>query len=153
MEAIGDLISILTVLILLVIGFVAGKIAERRHYASIRDREKFYLNVPAVTFRTLNDPRQVREARLVVGSVVISVDYYKRFLMGFRKIFGGEVRSYSPLIDRGRREAILRMKESSPGADLFLNCRLDTSSINSGRRDAVTCVEIIATGTAVTFEK
>ena len=88
-----------------------------------------------------------------MGVVVVSIDYYKRFLMGFRKIFGGELRSYSPLIDRGRRESLLRMKESCPDADLFLNCRLETSTISSGKGKAVGCVEVVAYSTAIKFRK
>ena len=99
----------------------------------------------------LSDPRPVAEVALATGSVVISVDYYKRFLMVFRNIFGGEIRSYASLIDRGRREALLRMKESSPSADMFLNCRIETSTISNGNGKATGTVEILAYGTAVIF--
>jgi uncharacterized protein YbjQ (UPF0145 family) len=136
---------------LLALGFVAGRYAETKHYASIYAREEQYLHVPAVSFRTLNDPRPVASATLATGSVVVSVDHYKRILMVFRQIFGGEVRSYSSLIDRGRREAVLRMRESCPSADIFLNCRLETSTISNGTGKAVGTVEILAYGTAITF--
>ena len=82
---------------------------------------------------------------------MVSVDYYKRVLMLFRKIFGGEIRSYASLIGRGRREAVLRMKESCPAADMFLNCRIETSTISNGRSKATGTVEILAYATAVTF--
>ncbi len=136
---------------LLVIGYVAGRVAESRHYQSIRAREQKLLDVPAVSWKTLNDPRPIAEAVLTTGSVVVSVDYYKRVLMLFRKIFGGEIRSYASLIDRGRREAVLRMKESCPAADLFLNCRIETSTISNGQSKATGTVEILAYATAVTF--
>ena len=83
--------------------------------------------------------------------MVISVDYFKRFLMNFRRIFGGEIKSYSPLLDRGRREALLRMKESHPHADLYLNCRLETSAISNGKGKTTGCVEILAYCTAIKF--
>lgn len=138
-------------LFLLGLGYFAGKWAETRHYRSIHAREAGFLTTPAVTTKTLGDPRPVRQTQLAVGSVVISVDHFKRFLMGFRRIFGGEVRSYSSLIDRGRREAILRMKEAAPGADLFLNCRLETSTISNGQGNATGCFEVVAYGTAIQF--
>jgi len=153
MEGFIVLSGLFCVLFLLVLGFVAGKLAERNHYRSIREREGRTLNVPAVSFKTLDDPRFVREASLAVGSVVVSADYYKRLLMAFRKIFGGEVLSYSSVIDRGRREAVLRMKESCPDADLFLNCRLATASISNSRGKSTGCVEIIAYATAIKFER
>jgi uncharacterized protein YbjQ (UPF0145 family) len=71
--------------------------------------------------------------------------------MAFRRIFGGESYAYATVIDRGRREAILRMKESTPGAHLFLNARLETSTISNGRGKAVGTAEVIAYATAVTF--
>ena len=140
-------------LLLLVLGFVVGKVTEHRHYRSIRARERRFLSVPVISTKTLDDPRPVAEARLVLGSVVVSVDYYKRFLSTFRNLFGGELRSYASLIDRGRREALLRMRESQPTADLFLNCRLETASISKGQGKATGTVEVIAYATAITFEK
>ena len=136
---------------LLVLGFVVGKVVESRHYRNIREREQKVLGVPAVSCKTLSDPRPIAEVALTTGSVVVSVDHYKRFLMVFRKIFGGEVRSYASLIDRGRREALLRMKESYPSADLFLNCRIETSTISNGKGKATGTVEVLAYGTAVKF--
>ena len=136
---------------LLALGFVVGKVAESRHYRNIREREQKLLGIPAVSWKTLSDPRPIAEAVLTTGSVVVSVDYYKRLLMVLRKIFGGEIRSYALLIDRGRREAVLRMKESCPSADLFLNCRIETSTISNGRGAAIGTVELLAYGTAVTF--
>jgi uncharacterized protein YbjQ (UPF0145 family) len=73
--------------------------------------------------------------------------------MGFRRIFGGEVRSYASLIDRGRREAILRMKEQYPDADLYINTRVETSTITNGKGKTIGCVEVIAYSTAVTLNK
>ncbi len=140
-------------IVLLTLGFLAGKWAESRHYRSIRARERKYIHIPVVTTKTLEDKRSIKEAKLVVGSVVISVDYYKRFLAFLRSIFGGEILSYSPLIDRGRREALLRMRESCPDADCFLNCRLETVSISKGRGKATGTVEVMAYSTAITFQK
>ncbi len=153
METFLDLLNIFIPLLLIALGFFAGRLAESAHYRSIKNREAKFLSIPALTVKTLDDPRPVQKAELVVGSVVVSVDYFKRVLMMFRRIFGGEVRSYSPLIDRGRREALLRMKEMTPDADLFLNCRLETSTISSGQGKATGSVEIVAYGTAIAFQK
>jgi uncharacterized protein YbjQ (UPF0145 family) len=136
---------------LILLGFFVGKYLEASHYASIKAREAATVHVPVVTLEKLPEDRPVATASLVVGSVVVSVDYYKKFLAGFRMFFGGELRSYSSLIDRGRREAILRMKESAPDAHLFLNCRLETASISKGEKNSIGTVEVIAYGTAVVF--
>lgn len=144
--------EVIIVLVLIPLGLVLGHYLERKHYKSIARREREYLKSPAVTFRTLPDKRPIAAARLAIGSVVISVDYFKRFLAGVRLFYGGELRSYSPLFDRGKREALLRMKESCPEASLFLNTRLETSSIFKGSRgQSIGSVEIVAYSTAITY--
>jgi uncharacterized protein YbjQ (UPF0145 family) len=136
--------------ILMPVGFFGGGATERRHFRSIAEREKKFLHLPAVTMRHVVDETTVTRANLVVGSAVISVDYYKRFLAGLRNLVGGEVRSYSPLMDRARREAILRMKEQAPDADIILNLRVETSNIGSQSKESqIACVEVLASGTAV----
>ena len=148
-----QLINIAIPVFLLGLGYFIGRMMESSHYRSIREREAKWVDVPAVSYRTLDDPRPVESAELVFGSVVVSIDYYKRFLAGLRNIFGGEVGAFSSLIDRARREALLRMKESCPDADLFMNCRLETSSISKGEQKATGTVEMLAYATAVKFKK
>jgi uncharacterized protein YbjQ (UPF0145 family) len=88
---------------------------------------------------------------MVYGHVVISIDYFKRFLAGLRNIFGGEVSSYETILDRARREAILRMKEAAKEADIIINLRIETSTIAKSSKNQVGCSEVLAYGTAITF--
>jgi uncharacterized protein YbjQ (UPF0145 family) len=53
------------------------------------------------------------EGILVSGHVVIAQDYFKSFLASLVNITGGRVTSYESLLDRGRREALCRMRESA----------------------------------------
>lgn len=135
---------------LLLLGYFAGRSAENRHYRSIIEREKQLVNLP-----TTNNKRPIMpvsdgaQSRMVVGSVVISIDYFKRFLASLRAIFGGNVRAYETLVDRARREAILRMKESCSDADEICNLRIVTSSISQGRKNQLGTVEVLASGTAI----
>jgi len=118
------------------------------------EREKHWLRMPTTANKNiLAGDRQADKTQLVTGSVVVSVDYFKRMLAGLRNIFGGAVQSYETLIDRARREAVLRMKESCPDADQVINLRLDTSSISKGRGRQIGSVEVLAYGTAVYFRK
>ena len=137
----------------LIVTWLIGRTLEKKHYQQIKEREAQWLHVPAVNAVHVHDMQPVESAELVVGVVVVSVDYFKRWLSSFRKIFGGEMKSYSSVIDRGRREAILRMKEACPDADLFLNCRLQTSTISNGKGEATGCAEVLAYGTAIRFQK
>lgn len=138
-------------LILMSIGYFSGRMLESKHYKSIEAREEEFLSLPAVTLKTPDNTRAVTSARLVTGSVVISIDYFKRFLAGLRNVFGGRVTSYESLIDRARREAILRMKEECQDADIILNMRIATSSISKGAKGAISSVEAMAYGTAVKY--
>ncbi len=139
-------------LFLLALGYVAGSIAERRHYRSIEMREQELVSLPAVTLKEIQEDDAVT-GRLVVGSVVVSIDYFKRALAILRNIFGGRVASYESLVDRARREAILRMKEeaASLGAYIVVNMRIEMSAIgqSANRKKQVGSVEAIAYGTAL----
>ena len=66
------------------------------------------------------------------GSVVISSDYFKAFISKLRLILGGRMREFEPLLDRARREAILRMKEKAVfwGAKRIINLRIECSSVS-----------------------
>lgn len=143
--------DLLILLALLTVGYVAGRVAERRHYRSIFRREEALRGLPAIAskFPPLDEP--IRDSFMVTGSVVVSVDYYKRFVANLRKLFGGRLKTYETLLDRARREAILRMKEEARrrGARYVFNVKLETASISKGRRDSVGSVEVLASGTAL----
>jgi uncharacterized protein YbjQ (UPF0145 family) len=140
--------------ILITVGYIAGTLAEKRHYRSIRKRENAFLNLPAVTMKGVDYPAEkVKSAQMVYGSAVISIDYFKRMLAGLRNIFGGTVKSYETLIDRARREALLRMKEMAGSATVIVNVRIETSTIGKrANKKGVGCLEAIAYGTALTIE-
>ena len=138
--------------VLVSLGYFFGRIAENRHYSSIKKREEHFLKLPTTSSKLpLTASDQVDSCQLVHGSVVISVDYFKRLLAALRNIFGGSVQSYETLLDRARREAILRMKESCPQANEIINLRIETSSISKGRKDTIGSVEILAYGTAIYY--
>ncbi|HIE82710.1 MAG TPA: heavy metal-binding domain-containing protein [Dehalococcoidia bacterium] len=137
----------------LLVAYVVGRILEKKHYAKIKVLEKMTLERPAMTIKKCELDNDIDKSHLALGSVVVSVDHFKRFLTSFRKIFGGELRSYSSLIERGRREAMIRMKASQPDADRYINCRIETSTISNGKGKAIGCVEVCAYGTAIYFAK
>jgi uncharacterized protein YbjQ (UPF0145 family) len=140
-------------LMLLISGFLFGRLAEKRHFTSILRREKETLKVPVMTIKTV--PAQLTQCRifLVSGNVVISIDFFKKFLSGLKGMIGGRLTSYESLLDRARREAVLRMKESAilSGGKIIVNVRIETASISkhSNSRYSVGSVEVVAYGTAI----
>ena len=145
------MIDLSVFLTFLVLGYGFGRYAELRHYKSIIQREKELNTLPAIAART---PPMISKAcgcKLVTGNVVISVDYFKRFISVLRNIVGGRVTSYETLIDRARREAILRMKQQARdmNAKQVFNIKFETASIYKGKRQQVGSVEVLAYGTAI----
>jgi uncharacterized protein YbjQ (UPF0145 family) len=141
--------------VLMALGYTAGTIAEKKHFEDIKKREKLLINLPVVTGKNLADQeREIETAVLVVGSAVISTDYFKRFAAALKNVFGGRLATYESIVDRGRREALLRMKEMAGNADIILNAKIDTTAMGRKRsRNAVQSVEVIAYGTAITYKK
>lgn len=141
-------------LVLVAIGYFTGHWAEQRHYRSIEEREQRYLKTPLVTFDddAIDSEAQVQYVRLVTGSAVISIDYFKRFLSSLQSFFGGRVGAYESLVDRARREAVLRMIAGARTADIIANVRIETSAISGDpTRNSVVSVEALAYGTAVRY--
>lgn len=145
------MIDLIIFLILLAMGYGFGRYSEKKHYKSIFKREKELNNIPAIASKIPPFRRQDLNSQLVAGNVVISVDFFKRFIAGLRNIFGGRITSYETLLDRARREAILRMKKEAEklNAEFVFNIKLETSSIHKGRGNSIGSVEVLAYGTAM----
>jgi len=143
--------QIVVFLVLLVLGYVFGRIAEKRHFKSIIERERAYLHLKTFSTKRIPVFKQPVEGVLVGGNVVVSIDYFKRVAAGLRAIFGGRVSAYESLLDRARREAVLRMKEDAiaKGAKAVFNLKLETSSISKGQKNQVGSVEVYAYGTGL----
>ena len=136
-------------LLLLLIGYMSGTIVEKRHYKSIRKREELLKSLPTTVLKKPLNEENIESCRLVNGSVVISIDFFKKFLAGLINFFGGNISSYETLIDRARREAILRLKEDAKGADEIINLRIETSSITKNTNNSVGAIEVLAYATAI----
>ena len=147
-----DLIEFGLFVTLLIVGFFAGTIVEKRHYASIRKREREYADVLAFAVRFPPDRVTPQRAFLVHGTVVISSDYFKTFVAGLRNLFGGRLRTYETLMERARREALLRLKHDArrQGAKLVICVRFETTTISTGWAASI---EVFAFGTALSPER
>jgi uncharacterized protein YbjQ (UPF0145 family) len=143
--------------IILILAYFVGTILERRHFDDIRRREADVKNFPVLTFETLPEAWQVGSVGLTTGSVVVSLDYFKRVIAGLRALVGGRIKTYEPLLDRARREAMLRMVERAKrdGYDAVVNARLETSRLANSRGNGkgTAGVEMLAFGTAITLNK
>jgi uncharacterized protein YbjQ (UPF0145 family) len=98
--------------------------------------------------------KKIKKVELVTGEVVISGDYFKNFAAGLKNLFGGRLTSFESILDRGRREAILRMREKALGANCIINARIESVMLNNiyDSQNSVPQCAIIAYGTAITYE-
>lgn len=130
--------------VLIVIGYVVGSSREQKHFASIREREKSLLGLAVRADKTL-EMNNIERVELVAASVVIAGDYFKTIATSLKSFIGGTVNSQEKLLDRARREAILRIKEKAhqSGADEIVGLRLETTTLDQMG------VEVMAYGNAV----
>jgi uncharacterized protein YbjQ (UPF0145 family) len=144
----------LTITPLVLLGaWISGSILERRHLKGLLLLESGSRDVLAVTIEDLPSDWQVESCELVMGNVVISQDYFKRFVGSIKGVFGGNIQVFEPLLERARREALIRMKgvAHARGYETIINVRIETSRMASARRDGkgTAGVEILAFGTAI----
>jgi uncharacterized protein YbjQ (UPF0145 family) len=141
-------------LTLLLLTYLVGSWLERRHYRDILKREYDYRDMPICNFEYEPEDAEIEAVVLAKGSVVISVDYFKRFIAMLKAIVGGRIGAYAPLLDRARREAVLRMIEDAraQGCDTVVNVRLETfrlANATRNRRERLAGVEMLAYGTGL----
>jgi len=135
---------------LFVFSYFFGTYKEKVHFANIVEREKALLLLPASSMKCPED-RAVVKTELVMGNVVIAGDFFKQVVAQLASLFGMRISVAEALMDRARREAVLRMKEKAAGADAILNVRVESMKI--GERKKITGIEAMACGTAIYYAK
>ncbi|NFF85903.1 YbjQ family protein [Clostridium botulinum] len=92
--------------------------------------------------------KEVETLSIVKGSIGWSKNVGKDILSGLKTLVGGEIVSYTEMMNEARSKATKRMVEEAEtlGADGVLNIRYATSSIMQGS------AEVIVYGTAVKFK-
>jgi uncharacterized protein YbjQ (UPF0145 family) len=150
-----ELISLLITPAMLIGAWITGSLIERRHLKKLLLLESGSRDVLAVTIEDIPSDWKVEKSELVMGNVVISQDYFKRVAASLKGIVGGRIGVFEPLLERARREAMLRMKAIAHkrGYYTIINVRIETSPLSRSRRDGkgVAGVEILAFGTAISL--
>lgn len=84
---------------------------------------------------------------LVRGTMIQSVHLGKDIMNGLRTLVGGELTSYTEMMNEARAIATKRMVDDAMamGADAVINIRYASSSVTQG------AAEVMAYGTAVKF--
>ena len=141
-------------LTLFFLGLVFGTIIERKHFTSLKNRERkvrlseiIYTNM-----KEIPNKETIKDTKLVVGEVVISIDYFKRVVSGLLNIFGMNLFTYESLLERARREATLRMIDKLKGSKEIYNVIVTTSMLNIDTKQNVGSIEVIVYGNSIIRE-
>lgn len=118
----------------LVCGILIGRTVENNHFRQLEEHDQQFKNFLVTQIKTF--PAAVagkQPPTLVCAEVVIASDYLKNFLAGWRSFFGGEVKSYSRIAERAKREAIARLvlEANSMGYNAICNVRIETAEIGN----------------------
>ena len=155
MEALfGLAFAFLPALFLLGLGTFVGRSIERKHFADLKRREAAVSHILATQMKTFHQPNlQASPPMMLVSEVVISSDYLKSFVGSIQNFFGGEIYGFQTLLERARREALLRIKEQAleRGCDAICCVRLNTAEIGGhdpARKKTIVMVSLLASGTA-----
>lgn len=142
------LINYAPFVLLFAAGWFFGSRHERQHLAqlAVAERELGHIIVSSERFYRPTLAAD-SEGTLVLGSVVIAQDYFKMIIARVLSLFGKNLTTYETLLDRARREAIVRMRmqANAKGYTHIYGLRLEVTNINQ----LGSMVEAIAYGTAV----
>lgn len=137
--------------VILLFFFLIGRSVERSHLRRLEEDEAALSHIVVHQLKSLPSGWTVTaEPVLVDGSVVLAIDYFKAFLSSLKKIVGGRLGEYERLVERARREAVVRMKQEAANlnCNVVWNMRMETSMM-ANSRGGNNSVEVYAYGTAM----
>ena len=149
------MLYLLIVIILLIVTYNIGSYIEKKHFKNIQQREIALIKKPIISYgaKKWTTKREIKKIEMVTGEVVISGDYFKNFVANLKNFFGGNLTSFESIMDRARREALLRMREKAKNAHIIVNARIEAIMLDcdSPQANAIPKCAVIAYGTAVTY--
>ncbi len=144
-----QLLPFLLPIFILVVAYAVGSYNEQRHYERLEQSELSLKSIMVCDLKRLPANWDVQRSALVCGEVVIANDRFKAWLAHWINLFGGRISCYEALVERARREAIVRMLEEARmiNANAVWNVRVETATIQG--KSQAGGVEVLAYGTAV----
>lgn len=140
----GLIFKIAITLVLFFIGWGFGRFIEQKHLKELLENEQrlSHIGIDTNKFQTSDF-----QGQLISSNVVISHDYFKYIIAQIQNFFGGRLTTYESVVDRTRREAIVRLKQQAEnlGAKKIMGLRLSTTEL--GMQGGM--VEVFAYGTAI----
>lgn len=130
---------------LFVCGVLIGRTMESRHFRRLEQHAQANADFLVTQLRSFPYAQPAAFGKsgsgmvaptLICSEVVIASDYLKNFFASWRNFFGGEVRSYSRMTDRAKREAVARLIDQAKalGFNAICNVRVETAEIGDRRK-------------------
>jgi uncharacterized protein YbjQ (UPF0145 family) len=129
-----------------ILGWLIATFLERKHISYLAKKEQQLVEIKLNNVKKIVNDYQ-GDSAFLMGSVVMAHDYFRGFFIVLRKIIGGNISAYERITQRGRREAIIRLKENAlnQGFNKVINVRFDSTKVGNH----ITAIEIIAYGTGI----
>ena len=135
--------------------YLVGKHLEDTHLSDLEARERALAHMLVTDLRAFPMmDAQPKPPVMVTGEAVLAADAFKSWLLSWRSLFGGEAKSFRKLMDRSRREALMRLLEEAhrQGYNAVCNVRYDsadlTGVVSAQSKNAGKKVAILASATA-----
>ena len=138
------LVKVIIFAILFLLGLAFGRYNEQKHLKQLAEDEQqlAYITVDNQRFAEYEATGQ-----LITSNVVISHDYFKFVIASIHNFFGGRLKSYESILERARREALVRLKKEAAKQGATHIAALRLSSTEMGMEGGM--VEVFAYGTAI----
>lgn len=137
-------VKVVLFVILFLLGLGFGRYNERKHLLQLLEDEK---KLAYITVDNQRFTEYEQFGHLISSNVVISHDYFKYVIASIQNFFGGRLTSYESILDRARREAVVRLKKEAQKMGATHIAALRLSSTEMGMEGGM--VEIFAYGTAI----
>ena len=94
-----------------------------------------------------DNDKEIEALGVVKGTIVQTKNLGKDFMSGMKSLVGGELNSYTEMLNEARQVATKRMVDEANvlGADAVINIRYESASLMQG------AAEVMVYGTAVKF--
>lgn len=146
--------NLIILVVLLLIWYFFWSMAEKNHYKRIIAKEKELSDITVFWKHETKLP-WFEWNKLVASNIVISIDYFKKFIAGFINIFGWRMAVYESLLDRARRDTLVKIKQQAKDSwfNSIANLRIETSSISKWTKWNIWSIEVLAYATAINYNK
>jgi len=144
------MIDLIIILVLLWMWYGFWTYAEKKHFKRIIQDEKELRSI-VVLWKKQASELSKWNIDLYTWNIVLSSDYFKRFIAWFINFFWGRMKVYESLLDRARRDTIVKVKKQAKAAwyNAIANLRIETSSISKWNKWKIWSIEVLAYATGI----